>query len=308
MRKTFRTVGAFALCAVLLPVFASCGDDDDNVPGDGPDIPAISDDGPSGEVSYLRVSSVGNYRIYYDEKGRVQGVGSGLYIDYSNGKFEVEDEVANVKFNGKGYISEISGSWNYEDEYGSYKGNGKMTFSYNGSGNLVKYVTSSKETEYSDGMKYNYDESFTTECKWTGGNMVRATCEGYERDEEGTDRWSEQYVFEYDQEKNRYYQMPLSVSSVLDVNDEWLALAAAGLLGRGPANLPSTCANVDEDGEVDSYIINFRLNDNGSIAREIINNSSIDWGYDEYTRGMFDEQPVKKHMVRSLFKRGGDRR
>ncbi len=309
MKKTFIKVGALAICAMLAPVFTSCGSDDDDEPFGRPDVPSITEPGGiSGNETYVRLTSLGGLPIYYDNQGRVEGVGNYLDIDYSRGKILMEDQEMNIKFNGKGYIKEISGAWDYEDEGDRYKGSGKMEFYYDGDGHLHEYKVNSTEIEYEDGEKTSYKEGFTYTCTWKGGNLVRVNGEGYETEDGETDRYNEGFVYQYGDRHNKYYQMPLCITEYLLDADEFMVLAAAGLFGYGPANLPNGGIESDDDGYEDSFSVRFSLNENGSIAREIFDNSSVTWGYSEYTRGMFVEQPApKKNAMRSLFVRSAKR-
>lgn len=309
MKKTFIKVGALAICAMLAPVFTSCGSDDDDEPFGRPDVPSITEPGGiSGNETYVRLTSLGGLPIYYDNQGRVEGVGNYLDIDYSRGKILMEGQEMNIKFNGKGYIKEISGAWDYEDDGDRYKGSGKMEFEYNGDGNLVKYRVSSTEIEYEDRDKTYYEEGFTCTCKWQGGNLVRVNIEGYEKEDGEMERYTGATTYDYGTRLNKYYQMPLSISVEILDSDEFMALAAAGLFGYGPANLPTGGHEIDEDGYEGSFNVRFSLNENGSIAREIFDDSSVTWGYSEYTRGMFVDQPApKKNAMRSLFVRSHKR-
>lgn len=309
MKKTFIKVGALAICAMLAPVFTSCGSDDDDEPFGRPDVPSITEPGgTSGNETYVRLTSLGGLPIYYDNKGRVEGVGNYLDIDYSRGKILIEDQEMNIKFNGKGYIKEISGAWDYMDEGDRYKGSGKMEFDYNGDGNLVKYKMDSTEIEYEDREKTYYEEGVTYTCKWQHGNLVRVDGEVYEKEDGETERYYESFIYRYGDRQNKFFQMPLSVTEYLLDADELSVLAAAGLFGYGPANLPSGGVESDDDGYESSFSVRFTLNNNGSIAREIFDNSSVSWDYSEYTRGMFVEQPAaKKHSVRSIFVRSAKR-
>lgn len=301
MKKTFRMVGAAALCAVLMPALSSCGSDDDDEPNGGPDIPGIEEEGPSGVSTPVRLTSIGGVNIYYDDKGRVERVGRDVIIDYSDGTIRLDDdEVMNIKFNGKGYISEVSGSWDYEDEDGRTKGGGKMKFSYNGSGNLVKCESSSNETYWEDGYKYNYSETLTMDAEWKDGNLEKIEATEVEKEDGETDRDYMLTTYAYGDQLNKYYQMPLALSYGFFDDEEISVLAAAGLFGIGSKYLPSALAEIDDD-YTHSNRVSYTLNDNGSIAREYFDNSGVNWNYSEITRGAFDAAPAKKANVRSIF-------
>lgn len=292
-------MGAAALCAVILPAFVSCGDDDDE--GNGtPDVPVIEEDGPSGVSTPVRLSSLGGVSIYYDDKGRVESIGKYVDINYSKGTIQMEDEVMNIKFNGKGYVSEISASWDYEDEGDRSKGSGKITFKYNGSGNLVRCESSSNETYYEDGEKTNYSETLTMDAKWKSGNLESVEAVETEKENGVTDKDYLITTYVYGDTPNKYRQMPLALSYTLFDDSVWSVLAAAGMFGIGSEYLPASFAEVDDD-YTDSYRVNYTLNDNGSIATEYFDNKAIDWSYSEITRGAFDDVPMKKTNVRSIF-------
>lgn len=107
MKKTLRTIGALALCAVLVPALGSCGGDDDDEPGGGGVI----------ELDGTRLTLYNNLTLNYDSEGRFKSVSSPftsnaklLEIDYSKGSImlgdgEEEMEDMDVKFNGRGYSS-----------------------------------------------------------------------------------------------------------------------------------------------------------------------------------------------------------
>ena len=300
MKKTFRMVGAAALCAVLMPALSSCGSDDDDEPNGGPDIPGIEEEGPSGVSTPVRLTSIGGVNIYYDDKGRVERIGNYVEIDYSKGTIGLEDGEMDIKFNGKGYVSEISGSWDYGVDDGRAKGSGKMKFTYNGSGNLVRCNSSSNETYYEDGYKYSYSETFTMDAEWKDGNLEKIEATAVEKEDGETDRDYMVTTYAYGNQINKYYQMPIALSYGFFDDEEISVLAAAGLFGIGSKYLPSALAEV-EDSYTDSYRISYTLNDNGSIAREYFDNSAYNWNYSEITRGAFDAAPAKKADVRSIF-------
>lgn len=298
MKKTIRMFGAAALCLSFLLGFTQCKDDND-----APDVPGITIDDGSGTMVPVRLSSFGGDPIQYDEKGRVECVGNYITINYSKGIMEFDDEVLNVKFNDKGYISELSGSWDEEDEDGRYKGSAKAKFSYNSDGNIVKIQLTSDETAWEDGEKYNYSETGSTECIWKSGNLEKVEDTSIEKEDGETDKYHTVTTYQYGDMLNKFYQTPMALSYSWQL-DEMYVLAAVGLFGVGPEYLPVSGVEVDDD-YTDNYRYTYYLNDNGSIATEYINYTRIDWGYEEITRSAFNAAPAHKVNLRSIFVKKG---
>lgn len=302
------------LSAVILPAFTSCKDDDKySEPEGAPDVPVIED--ASGNK--VRVKGISGIEIFYDDKGRVEAVGYGrdnlvAFVDYEAGKImlaslEGPEDGLDVKFNGKGYLESISGSWDFKEDGDRYKGNGKITFSYDGSGRLLKYVNTSSSEDYEDGEKYIYSGTITCELKWKNGviNEIAVTDVYNEDGDNDKNEWTSTY--KYDGLKNKYCQMPLSIiANVLGFGEEgeFAALGVAGLIGYGPELLPELCTE-EEDGEKSNYSLSYDLNPNGSIKAESFYGHTYNWYYGEITRGMqtetFAPAKARKNPVRSLF-------
>lgn len=303
MKKTFRILGAMALCAVMIPAVSSCGGDDD---GDEPGNGGVVD------VEGTRLTSINGVRIVYDADGRMTQVGSpyGVKIDYSRGTIIVDDDdeegTADVRFNGHGYLSELSSSWDYTDDEDRYEyrytGSGKVTFSYNGDGNLTKVVSESRETEknLTTGGKEDYYDRYMITLTWRDGNLITAVEEGEERDDDGTERWTDTYTYTYGNQSNKYFQMPISVSYPIADDSAYEVLAAVGLFGKGPAMLPDYMreSEVEDNGYTDShsYNISFSLLGNGAIKTEDFGYHTYNYGYGSSSRsaGATTGKEIKK--------------
>ena len=143
--KSLKLIGLAVVAAFICPALTSCSDDDDDDKGSN---------GGSNATDVFdgkQLTSVGDISFSYDDKGRCTGISEygtqELSINYSKGTLQFyENDYAGgnikIKFNGKGFITEISGTIS-----GSEDGD-KWT-----NGNLVE--TSCKYTENEDGEKFS---------------------------------------------------------------------------------------------------------------------------------------------------------
>ncbi len=278
-----------ALCAIMVPALTSCGDDDDDNDKGG--------DGTGGvlEIEGQRLSSVAGYSFHYDSKGRVTSVSNGseaLEINYTKGTiesvgFDDEESRYTVKFNDKGYITSLASSWDYIEQDGGdkyqYKGSGSITFSYNGSGNLTSAITKMSETEkdFSEGTTMKYSENSTTKFTWQNGNMVKAVCQITEISGRYKETFVENYEVDYSSTANTYRQNPFAISHILNGDTEWEVLAACGLFGNGPKQLPVAFEETDDDGYTRSSSVTYSLNSVGAISMERIGYYSYSWYYQD---------------------------
>lgn len=311
MKKTLRTIGALALCAVLVPALGSCGgDDDDDEPGGGGVI----------ELDGTRLTFYNNLTLNYDSEGRFKSVTLPynqstklLEIDYSRGSIillegtEYMDEME-VRFNGRGYISRLSSSWDYTENDGGDRyhsvGSGEMTFDYNGDGNLTSIECRSSETEkdLDDGSVERFDEHYTIDYEWRDGNLVRALKEGVESESGDPDyHWSMPYTFKYGNQRNVFLQTPGSIAYVGFDDSVIQILAAVGLFGNGPEMLPTRFTET-EDGEMESHNISFTLNSNGTIAYEDNGEYTYTYGYSDITRAAAGPATMPSCKVRDIFR------
>ncbi len=299
--KNLKLIGAFALSLAMVPMFSSCGDDD------APDKPisaAVSN------IDGTHVTRVGNCRIEYDEKGRPvsfsDNYGVELEIDYSKNLITGDDYDMKVKFNNKGFITELSASWDeVEDDYGDqvrYQGNGKYIISYKDDRiSTIKGSSSETVTDLDSKETSKYSGELTDTYVWNKGMLTKIKHRLDEK--EDGEKWSENAdtEVEYGTEVNEYLQFPLSIIH----NSEILypEMYIVGLFGNGPSLLPSK-VSVEEDDYSTSANVDFDLNANGSIKKETAGR----WGfwvysYEEFTRGQEfatdDAKPLKP--LRKIF-------
>lgn len=310
MKKTLRTIGALALCAVLVPALGSCGGDDDDEPGGGGVI----------ELDGTRLTFYNNLTLNYDSEGRFKSITSPftsntklLEIDYSRGQIRITDgtgetEEMDVRFNGRGYISRLSQSWDYTERDGGdmyqYVGDGEMTFDYNGDGNLerIDCKTSETEKDLEDGSVERYEERYTIDYEWRDGNLVRAFKEGVESESGDPDyHWSMPYTFKYGNQRNVFLQTPGTMAYIAFDDSFIQILAAVGLFGNGPEMLPTRFTET-EDGETESHNISFTLNSNATIAYEDNGMYTYTYGYSDITRAAAGPATMPSCKVRDIFR------
>ncbi len=319
--RNFRLFGALALCAVMMPSLTSCSDDDDDKGGDGT--------GGVLEIEGERLSYIsgtyGTYTLDYDSKGRVSNVSNGygdLDINYSKGTITIAQngsddtpEKYKVKFNDRGYITELANSWNetYTEDGDKYqvKGSGTVKFSYNGSGCLTTVSSSMSETEkdLGTGESERFSESYTTKLTWTNGNLVKAVCKGTENDGGDKDSYSETFDIDYSTTANVYLQNPVAITEIVNDDTEWDVLAAAGLFGKGPKMLPRCVSETDDDGYSNTSNVSYTLNSVGSISTERIGYTTYNYNYEDVDSRAADFSEAKPFASgRRFFVKGSRRR
>lgn len=304
MKKTFRIIGAMALCAVIAPAFASCGDDDDDN-GDI-DVPETMDG--------TRLSAMNGSLISYDSKGRLVSAASpySFQIDYSAGKIYLgsdDDDVMNIRFNGHGYVTELSASWDYEEDDERYSGSGKTTFSYDKDGHITKINSESKEkvTDLDDNSSWTENYKSRTDLTWTASNLASVVTNGEENEPGDNDTWFSQYDYSYNGEVNAFQQMPMAVSGAYSDDDEYMLMAAAGLFGKGPGFLPSSIdVKIIEDGRVNTATVplSYTLNTNGTISWERLGGAqTYHWVYNNVggSHAPAKAKKAEKRHVRDFF-------
>lgn len=288
--KTFRLIGTALVAALMTPLFISCSDDDDDG-GKAPSKPVVTFDG---KLLTSITSSGVSFDFTYDADGRCTRmsrdgslVGS---IDYKKGVLYDEDGAPmNIRFNGQGYISEISGSWNERDEDGdTSKGNGKFTFTYNGDGNLTKINISTTESAVIDGEKSTFKATASETFTWRNGNMSEARYE-FKSDEDGEiESGYQNFNITYDSQVNKYRQMPYLMGTLVIIPGSPIAyISLPGLMGKGPANFPTNVAyELLDDGNIynESMTSLVTLNTDGTIKTDLLNGySTFNFSYTTHT-------------------------
>lgn len=300
-----------ALSAVLFTGLSlgltSCGDDNDEPRGE--DYPLFDN---------TRLTRLGDLVLSYDDEGRVESVTGGrVYwnLDYKEGvitsnTFTDQDGIR-MKFNGKGYITSLESDWDYvdeldDDESEHCKGSGRMTFAYDGNGNLIssKYESDDVVQNLQTGQTWKYRDDIDISLTWHKGNLQRVVREETETETGSpTYRDIETYEYDCDGRDNTFRQMPLSLTVGVFDDDMtiWTALACAGMFGNGSSQLPTRFVVTDDDGDSDVVTISFRLNDNGSIAAESIDGEICLYDYSAASRSeLSGQKPVRAAGLRDF--------
>lgn len=251
--KTFKYLFLLSMIMVGGLSFVSCSDDDDDN-SSGSKSAGVLD-----EKTGLRVTSAGGYNYVYSDDGKLQYI---LYssmcryeFSYSpnkithvdNGDYD-EAENYSISYNGSGYISSVSenDTWEDEDERETYSSN--VSFSYDDSGHLTKVSGTYKETESGydkeDGTYHTDTASGTVTWTFTWRNnlLQKIVMLDEGREDDGPFRYEETFSFSYNNESmanyaNKYLQYSAFVDEPF--SGFMMRLCYVGLLGNGPAYLPS---------------------------------------------------------------------
>ena len=147
--KLFRLIPFLAVALAIGMTFTACDkDDDEGGSGSGKNTAGALDDrhGNSDLPDGYRISSVGDFRFYYENGKLSQIYADGSYIDFSTKGITIEDEygVMKVSFNGNGLVSKIS----YTSGGGSnnWSSSESISFSYNSNNQISSYSGSWKES------------------------------------------------------------------------------------------------------------------------------------------------------------------
>lgn len=288
---TLNFLQRFSFCfltGVSICALQACDDDDEN----GSSLPQNN----VGEIvpeSGEKLLTAGMYNFYYTQDGQLEYItdwdetykfSSGQVVAYYDGE---EDEVTNLSYNGKGYISKTSTSEVWEDEYskGSYTSTANLT--YDGEGHLVK-ITGKYTGKYTyEGETETEEGSSTANFTWNDGLLTK-----YEFVESDNDGWSYKETVTFDYDGKRYINKYQQYATFIDVMYGGFAGACAyiGLFGTGPDYLPASVEIVETemyDGEEEysydfSETYTYEFDDKGRIS--CVND------YDDFTYGTYEDQ------------------
>jgi len=313
-RKIMKKFLWMTLAAVMC-LFTACSDDDDKVP-----------EGPVATFAGKLPTKIGHYTFVYDENNRCVQVkdGSDTYyeIDYAKGIITSDDEDLNISFNGKGYITAISGKWNYEEEGDIYKGSGKISFHYNGKGELVSCSEKSSESGVENEERFSYESAYESTYTWDNGNLIKTVSKGTETEDGEKYEFGETYTIKYGDKKNEVGQNTMQQHNVLDLEDGGM-FSLVGMFGKSSLYFPvsytekwyeSDAEGKDEDER--NYSVRYTLNEDGTINTEYINEYEV-YSYlyssvaDEDVvkgRSLEDNSKAKKLNARSFFMRHRSRK
>ena len=234
-------------------------------------------------------SRIGDYTFVYDDNNRCTQVKKNSYvygeIDYDKGVVIMDDEEAKVSFNSDGYVTGISASWNYNEDGYSYKGSGKISFSYNGNGQLVSYTESSSESGKEDGESFSSQGSYKATYTWKDGNLIKVVTKEESTEDGEKYEYGSTCTIEYGEEKNELGQYTLGQAKVLDMEDADV-FALVGMLGKASAYFPVSYTEeyYEKDSEQNyeneySENMTYVLNTDKTIKTEYINGSPYSYSY-----------------------------
>lgn len=315
---------SLGICLLGGMSFINCSSDDDD------EGSASSNAGVITGKANVRVTQVGTYRFYYDDKGRIDHILDGNYegyrftynpnkviwYDVSSGKDE--DEVS-ISYNSKGFVSKLDASTSGEDGTYAWNTTGSASYSYDGQGHLVKITSSWKETGTEDGERYTEEGNGTTVFTWQNDLLVSVYQEETEKEDGEMETSKSTITYTYatdnlDDYLNEYFQYAPSISNRLEgMGDGELeeALAYVGLMGKGPKYLPMSSQEEWEeyyDGRTrtgsPSYTYRYGFNNNGTLSYATVNGYRYSYSYSNLDE---DESNAKPYMKVASKERYGKR-
>ena len=302
MKKMLIKNNLFSLCICLFGGMAlvSCSSDDD-------EGAASTDVGVIAGKANVRVTQVGNYRFYYDDKGRIDKIKDGNYeeyhfkynpnkvIWYDSDEGYSDDEVS-ISYNSNGFVSKVEASSSGKDGSDSWQGSGSASYSYDGQGHLTRISSSWKETGTEDGERYSDVWTVSTVLTWKNDMLVKIVEDEKDIEDGETETDNSIVTFTYatdnlDNYLNEYYQCDPSFAKELEgIGDGELeeALAYVGLMGKGSKYLPMSSKKEWEeyyDGKThegsSSYTHKYGFNSNGTISYATVNNTRYNYSYSD---------------------------
>lgn len=263
----------------------------------------------------MLLTGVGDYRFYYDDKGRCTEVDcyDHITIDWDKSEIVIDEGADNpmdikpIKFktNSKGYITEFSQTVDFLGQGNSHTNSYKTTLTYDKEGHLTNatfkiYDISGGKEEKDENLTERGDYTLT----WDKGNLVNA-------------KYIEDYIYNGKHEKmENNYEISYNHNSE-NVYKQWtvgcfevfyhdiFVLCHVGMFGVGTANFP-THINVyenDKDGDYEEdYSVRVSTYSFGLISSEKFDGETYDYTYDEVgTRSnSFDNSLPTKAKKRPL--------
>lgn len=299
-----------AVAAWISGVFTSCSGNDDEsyVP-----TPIITD----ANGTPVLVTSVGSYRLAYNEEGKLTGITEGSYtyilkddkFDFNNGSTKAE-----VFLNADGLVSRIK----YQVTSANEKNEGTTEYTY-GPDRRLKSCTVTGEGTYRYGSEeVSYNGKATVDYTWQSDNLIQAKVESktsskYDGKSYQTNKTTD-YAFAYGTQANTCKQLPYYMSDAISgLANYGGLLGAIGLFGYGPAFLPTSYTETvteKEDGyltygpHTDSYTFSFAQNSNGTLNSEKAGSYQVFYGYTSgTTRAEGFGTPNPDGRVSNIFRR-----
>lgn len=297
MMKKFTpaTVRTLCLCGVALftaAAFTACSDDDDNGGGGGGAGAAL----PKSDA--MKYREVGGDRFSYDEQGRCTHYGY-ITVDYDEKTISDGDDVCHITFNSNGYITKLTENSDSRDDEDYERGDdydvekSEQTVSYNSNGNITKVSVKGSVEGYEDGERYKESGTTTVNYTWKDGNVVKVK---YSENYDG-ERYEEEYTFTYGDQDNVTKRYTYAYERTEAFGDGYEMM---GLLGKGPAKLPTKIVNEyhdseDDDSGTDTWNISYRLDELGRVYSENIDGNTYYYYYLSGSEG--DEARVRAFAI-----------
>ena len=308
--KQFKLIAIFTITVCMMGAVCACSSDDDDS-GSGSTTAGVID-----KSTGLRVKGVGNHTIYYADDGRIDHISwssrSRWDFTYNPNKIirgNDEEDVINVDYNGSGYLSGMSWSFTEHEGGTTYTINSRLTFSYDGSGHLIKLSGSGSDVETKNGQRYESTTSGSYTLTWKNNYLMQVVMNNTTKStKEGNMSDTETWTFAYDENyENVFCQWtPSIIEWFTDREDIEAVLAYVGLMGIGPKILPSSAVyhyESDEDGRTYSgdrpYSYRYGLNSDGSVAYTSVNSTRYNFSYDysETTRAISEQDETPQQMT-----------
>ena len=318
-KRNYWSLLAIMMVAVLCVGFVSCGDDDDE--GGNGGNGGNGGGKPQSEVSALHVTSACGYNYTYDDAGRLESIDDSYDFSYNPNKITGEDGDYTVGYNNKGFLSSLKGSESYDDYYERGEYTESATLSYDGSGHLIKIEGSYKDSWYDkeDRKNYSYTGKATYTLTWSNNLLQKVSYIDEGKDSDGPFKDTDTYTLTYDNTAmsdyaNKWLQYGFFAGDIFGISDVVITpLFYVGLLGNGPAYLPSSMTDEEydesyEDGDKYTYDYtynyNYRYTFNGDGSIKSINWSN-DWSQYtyQYTYGdAYIQESAAPHFAKAVEK------
>lgn len=284
MKKEFLwSLVAMAMTSTMSLSFVSCDNgDDDNVSSGVDNVSALT--GIIDKESGLRLKSLGEYTVNYNNEGLYDSIAHNGYLDdyafqYGPNKIrKTHDAFYNyvtefaVNYDKMGrltsYESHETGDCVYFES--KWNGTGSATYTYDNEGHLTSMTQSGGEDGIEKGEPYTSSWIEKVTLTWENGLLKEIAYEDIGLENART--WSAVYTFGYDTEYVNKYKQWVYFYVFGDNNS--IFLPYLGLMGIGPDKLPSSVTftykdklgTIGNDG-TETYPCSYEFNADGSVAK-----------------------------------------
>ena len=293
------------LAMMVLAISASlvaCGsdDDDDDNGGSGVSGSMSKNVGVIDKETGMRVSTAASYYNYvYNSNGTLEYISSsysryefsGNKVVYVDDDYYGDTQTAYVGYNSNGYVSTYKSNNSGEEDNGEkWSESSSASVTYDSQGHVTKIAVSFEEKEYeTHGVDYEKG-TITYTFTWSNNLLKKVEMMEVGEEEEGPFKYEEKMTLSYNNDANRYLQYAVFADDVFD-NSFLEMVSYVGLLGKGPANLPSSLyrdyyEEYYEDGKKQTYSgtsnhnYSYGFTGVGAISYSYDNSTKYSWAYD----------------------------